>query len=419
YREAMRHAVMFLEGKSSSIVDELVGAMELAAARFDYEQAAAARDRIATLRQIQERQYVNAEEGEADVLAVACRSGLACVEMMCIRGGHNLGSKAFFPSIGLEYAPEEILAQFVAQHYLEYSPPERIYLDRRIEGQIVLEEVLSGRSGRKIVISVPLRGPRQHWVKMASVNAEDELRRRLAARATLQDRFDALTQALALTSPAQRMECFDISHTQGEATVASNVCFDRSGPVKSDYRRYNIEGTRGDDYEALRQAVRRRYARAKAEPAKRPDVVLIDGGRGQLNAVLEAARAVDAGDLLFIGVAKGPERRPGEEELILLNRDEPLKLPANSLALHLIQSVRDEAHRFAITGHRRRREKQRVTSVLERVPGIGQKRRQALLRHLGGLRLVARAGIEDLAKVPGISADLAKRIYDTFHEGSS
>ncbi len=419
YWEDVRYAVMFLEGKNSSVVDGLVSTMESAASRLDYERAAAARDRIAMLRQIQERQYVNAEEGEADVLAVACHSGLVCVEMMCIRGGRNLGSKAFFPSIGLEYAPDEILAQFVARHYLEYSPPERIYLDRHIEGQVVLEEVLSGQSGRKIAISVPARGHRQHWVKMASVNAEDELRRRLAAHATLQDRFEALTQALALASPAQRIECFDISHTQGEATVASNVCFDRSGPIKSDYRRYNIEGTHGDDYEALRQAVRRRYLRAKTEPAKRPDVVLIDGGRGQLNAAVEAAGAVDAGDLFFIGVAKGPERRPGEEELILLNRDEPLKLPANSLALHLIQNVRDEAHRFAITSHRRRRGKQRITSVLERVPGVGQKRRQALLRHLGGLRLVARARIEDLAKVPGISADLARRIYDTFHEGGS
>ncbi|MHB1586562.1 MAG: excinuclease ABC subunit UvrC [Acidiferrobacteraceae bacterium] len=417
YRQDVRHAEMFLNGRSSSVVDELARLMEAASLRHDYEEAAVLRDRIAALRQIQERQYVSAEEGEADVLSVASGAGVVCVEMMCIRGGRNLGSRAFFPNIGIEHQPQEILGQFVARHYLEYPPPDHIYLDRRIEGQALLQEVLSERSGRRVALSVPVRGLKQRWIKMASINAEDELRRRLAARTTLEDRFDALSEALELDQRVERIECFDISHTQGEATVASNVSFDRAGPVKSDYRRYNIEGTDGDDYEALRQTVRRRYARMKPEAGKRPDIVLIDGGRGQLNAVLEAAREVGAEDLLFIGVAKGPGRRPGDEELILADRDGALRLPADAPALHLIQSVRDEAHRFAISGHRRRRDKQRVTSELERIPGVGQKRRQALLRHLGGLRFVARAGIEDLAKVPGISPDLAKRIYDTFHEG--
>lgn len=417
YQQDVRHAVMFLNGRSYSVVDELAKLMEAASLRHDYEEAAVLRDRIAALRQIQERQYVSAEEGEADVLAVASRAGVVCVEMMCIRGGRNLGSRAFFPKIGIEHKPQEILAQFVARHYLEYPPPDHIYLDRRIEGQMLLQEVLSERSGRRVALSVPARGLKQRWIKMAAINAEDELRRRLAAHTTLDDRFDALSEALEIGHRLERIECFDISHTHGEATVASNVSFDRSGPIKSDYRRYNIEGTGGDDYEALRQAVRRRYARMKSETGKRPDIVLIDGGRGQLNAVLGAARDVGAEDLLFIGVAKGPARRPGDEELILADREQALALSADAPALHLIQSVRDEAHRFAISGHRRRRDKQRVTSELERIPGVGQKRRQALLRHLGGLRFVARAGIEDLAKVPGISPDLAKRIYDTFHEG--
>lgn len=420
YAEDVRHALMFLEGKSPAVVEELMSAMEAAAGRLDYEAARILRDRIAALRQIQERQYVSAEEGEADVLAIACRAGTACIEMMCVRGGRNLGSRAFFPKMGMEYAPEEILSQFVMQHYLEYPAPRQVYLDRAIADARVLAEVISERNGKKVGINVPVRGMKQRWVRMATVNAEDELRRRLAARSSMLDRFEALKEALGLAQVPQRLECFDISHTQGEATVASCVVFDQSGPVKGEYRRFNIEGiVAGDDYGALRQAVHRRYGRVQAEAGVLPDLVLIDGGRGQLNAALSAVQAIEGLDLCLIGVAKGPERRPGDEELILAGQDLPVHLPSSAPALHLIQNIRDEAHRFAITGHRRRREKGRVTSVLEQVPGVGQKRRQALLRHLGGLQVVARAGIEDLMKVPGISPTLAKRIYDVFHEGGT
>lgn len=420
YAEDVRHALMFLEGKSPAVVEELMSAMEAAAGRLDYEAARILRDRIAALRQIQERQYVSAEEGEADVLAIACRAGTACIEMMCVRGGRNLGSRAFFPKMGMEYAPEEILSQFVMQHYLEYPAPRQVYLDRAIADARVLAEVISERNGKKVGINVPVRGMKQRWVRMATVNAEDELRRRLAARSSMLDRFEALKEALGLVQVPQRLECFDISHTQGEATVASCVVFDQSGPVKGEYRRFNIEGiVAGDDYGALRQAVHRRYGRAQAEAGVLPDLVLIDGGRGQLNAALSAVQDIEGLDLCLIGVAKGPERRPGDEELILAGQDLPVHLPSSAPALHLIQNIRDEAHRFAITGHRRRREKGRVTSVLEQVPGVGQKRRQALLRHLGGLQVVARAGIEDLMKVPGISPTLAKRIYDVFHEGGT
>lgn len=420
YAEDVRHALMFLEGKSPAVVEELMSAMEAAAGRLDYEAARILRDRIAALRQIQERQYVSAEEGEADVLAIACRAGTACIEMMCVRGGRNLGSRAFFPKMGMEYAPEEILSQFVMQHYLEYPAPRQVYLDRAIADARVLAEVISERNGKKVGINVPVRGMKQRWVRMATVNAEDELRRRLVARSSMLDRFEALKEALGLAQVPQRLECFDISHTQGEATVASCVVFDQSGPVKGEYRRFNIEGiVAGDDYGALRQAVHRRYGRVQAEAGVLPDLVLIDGGRGQLNAALSAVQAIEGLDLCLIGVAKGPERRPGDEELILAGQDLPVHLPSSAPALHLIQNIRDEAHRFAITGHRRRREKGRVTSVLEQVPGVGQKRRQALLRHLGGLQVVARAGIEDLMKVPGISPTLAKRIYDVFHEGGT
>lgn len=416
YAEDVRHAVMFLEGRNFSLVEELGAAMEQASSACAFEQAAVLRDRIAALRQVQERQYVSADGGDADVLTVAVEGGLACVLLMAVRGGRNLGSKSFFPSMGLAVSHTEVLEQFLAQHYLEYAAPADLYVDRPIPSRRILEEALGAHAGHAVRLAAPLRGLKQKWVAMAAVNAQDELRRRLAARATMEDRFEELRRVLGL-SRLERIECFDISHTQGEAAVASCVAFDAGGPVKADYRRYLIEHIQpGDDYAAIAQAVGRRYARVQEEAGKIPELVLIDGGRGQLKAALEAAQAVGFADTLFVGVAKGPERRPGEEELILPTAVDALRLAPSAPALHLVQNVRDEAHRFAITGHRHRRDKKRVTSALEELPGIGQKRRQALLRHLGGLSLVARAGIEDLMRVPGISPALAKRIYEAFHD---
>ena len=419
YGEDVRQAVMFLEGRNFSLVEELGAAMEHASTTHAFEQAAILRDRIAALRQVQERQYVSADGGEADVLAVVMDAGVACVTLMCIRSGRNLGSKSFFPTMGLADSENEVLEQFLAQHYLAYAPPAEICLDRTPPGRRLIQEVLTSQAGYRVGLTVPVRGIKQKWVVMATVNAQDELRRRLSARATLEDRLEGLRGVLGLTK-LDRIECFDISHTQGEETMASCVAFDAGGPIKADYRRYRIEHIGpGDDYAAIAQAVGRRYASAHAEPAKVPDLVLIDGGRGQLNAALGAARAAGFTGALFAGVAKGPDRRPGEEEIILPSMPNALRLSASDPALHLVQSVRDEAHRFAITGHRNRRDKKRVTSALEELPGIGEKRRQALLRHLGGLPLVARAGVEDLMKVPGISPTLARRIYEAFHDTTS
>lgn len=419
YQKDVRHATMVLEGRNSAVVDELVANMERASASHQYEEAAFYRDQIGALRQIQERQYVSASGGDADAVAVAWEEGVACVTTLWVRGGSVLGSRAFFPKVGLVAEPEALLAEFVAQYYLDHPVPAALYLDRRIPDMGLLQEVLSEHAGRKVVLSVPRRGLHERWVRMVSVNAADELRRRLAAHASQAERFEALKEALGLPV-LNRIECFDISHSQGEATIASCVAFDRDGPVKSDYRRFNITGlVGGDDYGAIAQAVSRRYAGSHEHRERLPDLVLIDGGLGQLNAALAAVRDAGLSQVQFLGVAKGPARRAGEETLVRPDGMSPLVLPPHAPALHLIQNVRDEAHRFAITGHRQRRDKKRVTSSLEGLPGIGQKRRQALLHHLGGLQVVARAGVEDLTKVPGISLRLAQQIYDAFHEGQS
>ena len=420
YARDVHHATLFLEGRSQAAVDEMVQQMEAAAARQDYETAARYRDRIVALRKVQERQYVSGDGGDADVIAVATAGSAACIEVTFIRDGRNLGSKAFFPKLAGDASKEEVLSAFVAQYYLDKATPSAIYLSCAIEDRALLEDTLSRQGGKRVHISVPVRGPRKRWVRMAEINAEDALRRQLASHANLRQRFESLQESLNLENLPERIECFDVSHTQGEATVASCVVFDGEGPVKSDYRRFNIEGVpAGDDYGALRQALTRRYKRIQEGEGKIPDLLLIDGGRGQLGVAEEVLEELQVEGVKLLGVAKGPERKPGKEELFLSRSAAPTILPADSAALHLIQQIRDEAHRFAITGHRQRRGKARVTSTLEQIPGIGQRRRQALLKNLGGLSSIARAGVEDLVRVPGISPALARRIYDAFHDGKA
>ncbi len=417
YRDDVQHAVMFLEGRSRNVIDDMVRRMESASTELNYEAAALYRDRIATLKSVQQRQYIVGDSGDADVLAVAVGKDAACVVVVFIRNGANLGSKSFFPSLGAEGAPEDILAAFLPQYYLGKPVPERLYINGKVADRSLLEEAFSEQTGKKTRLITPQRGAPKHWVKMAEANAQESLRRRLAERQSLTERFDALRIAFNLDATPERIECFDVSHTFGEATVASCVVFDTAGPVKSDYRRFNIENvTPGDDYGALSQALMRRYRGVKEKEGKIPDVLLIDGGKGQLSAASAALKETQVDDLLLIGVAKGPSRKAGREQLFLSGSARPTILPADSPALHLIQQVRDEAHRFAITGHRARRSKARTTSVLEDIPGVGDKRRQMLLKNLGGLREVMRAGVEELARVPGISQELAQRIYDAFHE---
>jgi len=445
YGEDLRHTTMFLEGKSSKVIDELVEKMERASAALEFEEAAQIRDLIGSLRRVQETQYVSGEGGNLDVIAVMLGGGLACVQVFFVRDGRNLGNKTFFPRHTEGAGPGEVLAAFIAQYYLvghvgRTVPAEilvNVALDDEgeFEGEL-LQTVLSEESGHRVRITHKLRGERARWVAMAVTNADNALSAQVATKSTVLRRFEALQGVLQLDSPPQRLECFDISHTMGEATVASCVVLDTTGPVKSDYRRFNIDNiTPGDDYAAMRQALLRRYTRLKKGEGKLPDILLIDGGKGQVSEAESVMEELQISGVTLLGVAKGPARRPGEEQLILsaalstdkespdtssldkklLREDMPRILPADSPALHLIQQIRDEAHRFAITGHRARRAKARNTSVLEGISGLGPRRRQTLLKQFGGLQEVARAGVEDLASVPGISKQLAQRVYDVFH----
>jgi len=424
YAEDVRHATMFLEGKSQAVVSEMARRMDAAAAMLDYESAARYRDRIASLRRIQERQAVSGESGDADVVAIAIEHDAVCIGVTFIRNGHNLGTKQFFPRSGGETAPGEILAGFLTQYYLDKPVPSHVYLSQDIPDTDWLQSAFTERSGHRVsLISTP-RGIRRRWISLAAINAQGALRRHLQDRASLRQRFEQLRDSLSLDALPERIECFDISHTQGEATVAACVVFTPDGPLKSDYRRFNIDSIEpGDDYAAMHQAVSRRYRRIleKNEEGTRklPELLLIDGGKGQVQAASTALAELGIDGILLIGIAKGEDRKPGKERLFLSGQDEPTILPADSPALHLIQLVRDEAHRFAITGHRLRRSRVRKSSALEEIPGVGERRRQALLKHLGGMQEVARAGVEDLARVPGISPLLASRIYASFHEGDA
>ncbi len=424
YAEEVRHAALFLEGKNDQVIEELARKMEGAAQALAFERAAHYRDQIANLRRIQERQYITGDGGHLDVVAGALEGGAACIQVFFIRGGRNLGNKAFFPRNIGDSELREVLGAFLAQFYLEGAQsagdekviPGEILVNVAPEEPEVLEQVLSQQAGRRVTLTAKVRGDRARWVGLAETNARHALTAHLASRAHLTARFEALQEALGLESLPQRIECFDISHTMGEAPVASCVVFDPGGPVKSDYRRYNIEGiTGGDDYAAMAQALTRRFRKVVEGEGSSPDLLLIDGGKGQVAAAELVLEEMQLRGMMLLGVAKGPTRKAGLEQLILSGGGGTIILPEDSAALHLIQQVRDEAHRFAITGHRQRRAKSRRASRLEEIPGLGPKRRQALLRQFGGLQEVARAGVEDLAAVRGISRELAQRIYDIFH----
>jgi len=415
YQKDVEHTVLFLEGKNQLVMDELSSQMETASTELDFEKAALIRDKIISLRRVQERQYVSSEQGDLDVLAAEIRDGTAVVEVCFIRGGRSLGNKSYFPKGSSDSKPEELLSAFIPQYYLGKDVPSEILLSHIPEDMALLEEVLKTESKHRVQLRKPQRGNSVRWMKMAITNAEISLNQRLSSRANLLKRFELLQTALDMDEMPKRIECFDISHTSGEKTVASCVVFGLEGAIKSDYRKFNIDGiTPGDDYAAMNQALTRRFTRLQKGEGKRPDLLLIDGGKGQLTE----AKAVMADlqlDIDMLGIAKGPERRPGEESLFLVGRAGEVILPPDSPALHLLQQVRDEAHRFAITGHRQRRAKARKTSSLETIDGLGPKRRQKLLQQFGGLQEVKRAGVEDLARVDGISVALAQKVYDVFH----
>lgn len=420
YQEDVRHATLFLEGRNEEVVEALTAPMQQAAAALDYERAAQYRDQLVSLRKIQESQYITAPRGELDVVACKAQEGVACVQVFSVRGGLNLGNRAFFPNHARELDEGQVLNAFMSRYYLEKvrgeQVPAEILVSRPIADAQALMSVLSERRGRRVSIKRPHRGERRKWLEMALNNAEIALKTRLSSREKHAARLAALQAALRAPAPFERIECFDVSHSSGEATVASCVVFDRQGAVKSDYRRFNIKGAAsGDDYAALTQAFTRRYARIKQEDGKLPDLVLIDGGKGQVGSVMALAEELQLDDALIIGVAKGRARKPGQEKLVFSDGEKPLQLAPDAPALHLVQEIRDEAHRFAITGHRRRRDQRRRKSVLEEVPGIGAKRRRELIRFFGGIQGVTGAGEEELARAPGINRRLAGRIYAALH----
>lgn len=419
YAEDVRHSVMFLEGRSNALTQELSTGMEEAAQRLDFERAAELRDQIAILRRVQDQQSMEGGTGDIDVIAAIATPGGACVHLISVRGGRVLGSKNFFPQVAIEEEGADVLVAFIAQYYLgnhERDLPSELIVNTTHEDFPALIAALAELRGREPDISHRVRGTRARWQQLAVTNAEQALAARLANRQHTAARFEALAEALGLDEAPQRLECYDISHSSGEATVASCVVFGPEGALKSDYRRYNIEGvTAGDDYAAMHQALSRRFGKLKDGEGKLPDVLLVDGGKGQLTMAQEVLKELVVPELILLGVAKGVTRKPGFETLYLNDAAHEFTLPADSPALHLIQQIRDEAHRFAITGHRARRGKARRTSSLEDVAGVGPKRRRELLKHFGGLQELNRASIEEIAKAPGISKKLAESIYAALH----
>jgi excinuclease ABC subunit C len=413
YARDVANATLFLQGKDDVLMGDLMSKMESASAALRFEQAAIYRDQVQALARVREKQFVESRgEQDADVVGLALKDGRACVYLMMIRAGRNLGGKAFFPSNAEEAEPALVLEAFLSQHYAGRSVPAILVLGSVVEG---MASFLAEESGHKVHVVDNPSGERRNWLRMAEHNAELALIAREGQRTGQEQRLAALNEALGETN-IQRIECFDVSHTMGEATVVSCVVYDNGGMRSSEYRRFNIDTpTPGDDYYAMRDALTRRYSKLAEGEGKLPDLLLIDGGRGQLNVALDVLNEVGLGQIAMLGVAKGEERKPGMEQLILPDEKEPLRLPPDHPALHLIQEVRDEAHRFAITGHRAKRAKKRTTSSLEDIPGIGPKRRQRLLQTFGGLRGIQSAGIEELAQVEGMSRELAEKLYRALH----
>jgi excinuclease ABC subunit C len=416
YQQDMKEAGLFLEGKEQQVLERLEAAMQSAAEAQRYEAAAALRDQVMALRQIQEKQFVSGESGlDADVVACVAEEGVVCVNLVMIRGGRHLGDKSFFPKNADGCDAVTALEAFLAQHYIGRSVSPLIIVSEKLD-DTMLEALLTEQAKRKVQISANPIGERRMWLRMALENARIAIAQRLSQKSTQEVRLQALIQALDLPEGTRRIECFDISHTMGEATVASCVVYDNYAMQNGEYRRYNITGiTPGDDYAAMRDALTRRYRKIAAGEGVMPDLILIDGGKGQLGVAEAVMAEVGLSDIRLIGVAKGAERKAGLEQLIFPGGEKALQLPADHIGLHLIQQIRDEAHRFAITGHRARRGKARLHSSLEDIGGVGAKRRQKLLARFGGLKGVQAASIDELAQVEGISQTLAEKIYQGLH----
>jgi len=419
YANDLRHTRMFLTGDNQALMSELANQMDQAAQSLEFEKAAGIRDQISALRTLQTAQVVEEGNGDIDVVAAVMQASVICVHVLFIRQGRILGSRSFFPQASLAESESELLTQFLPQFYIAGEGkdiPREIITSHEIDDAALLTTALQQILGRQIYLTAKVRGHRSQWLQMADTAAKQNLIAHINSKKSSQARFVALQEVLELDEMPLRLECFDISHSSGELTVASCVVFDINGPLKSDYRRFNIDGiTGGDDYAAMAQALERRYTRLQNGEGKFPDILLIDGGKGQLGKAIETLNELGVTGVKIIGVAKGTTRKAGFETLYDADTGRELVLNSDSPALHLIQHIRDESHRFAITGHKQRRDKKRRTSTLEELPGIGAVRRRELLRHFGGLKDISRASVNDLAKVNGISLRLAEEIYAFFH----
>ena len=415
YADDVRSAEMFLSGEENAVFDRLTERMNAAAEGMRYEEAAVCRDQISALRTVRERQYVSSDAGrDVDVIACGFAAGTCCVNLVMIRGGLHLGDRNFFPQNADGVEPAQIIEAFIAQHYLQHPVPPQL-----VAGEAItvagLEETLSERAGRRVQISASPIGERRVWLQMAEKNAGLGAAQRNSRRLDDAAKLVALQRALDLPETVQRIECFDISHTQGEATVASCVVYDKGAMQNGEYRRFNMKDViPGDDYGAMREVLTRRYRKVVAGEGKMPDLIMIDGGQGQLGVAIEVAGELGL-NVPLLGVAKGAARKPGMEQLLMAGREGAFRLTADDPGLHLIQQIRDEAHRFAIEGHRARRAMTRSVSTLEDIPGVGAKRRQRLMARFGGLRGLIAASAEEMAQVEGISRELAERIYDSLH----
>jgi excinuclease ABC subunit C len=422
YQKQVQLAKLFLKGKSNKVIEHLVENMENASKTLNFEHAAKYRDQIATLRKVQQQQFVSGSAAEMDVIGLHRHKSQACIHLLFVRDHKILGSKSYFPTVPVDTSDAEIIAAFISQHYIGNelnlgAIPKEIIIPEVIENQQDIVQVIIEQADHDVKMSHNVRTERAQYLKLACTNAATALMTRNSHKESMQARFLALNEVFELTNGISRIECFDISHTMGQQTVASNVVFNQEGPLKTDYRRYNVHGiTPGDDYAAMAFALDKRYSKVTSEE-KMPDIIFIDGGKGQLAKAEDFFAGVDQVKTpLLVGVAKGESRKPGLETLILAGSHQLISLPATSPALHLVQHIRDESHRFAITGHRAKRQKASKKSTLETIPGIGAKKRQALLQYLGGLQEVLKADKATLEKVPGVSKILAENIYDTLHD---
>jgi len=415
YDDDVRRLTQILEGKESEIAEQFASEMDKASEQLDFETAAVFRDRVLALRRLQERQYISDGQHNVDVATLLDKAGTLLFSVMKIRGGHNLGSRHFSEKNPLGLSVEEVIQKLLVQHYQSQSVPSELILNIAVKDAGLLEAGLSELAGRRIKVKTRVRGNRTQWLEMGLLNANDFLRRQIAADADHLERMDDLARLLGRDEPIERIECFDTSHSSGEQPVASCVVFDRSGAVSSEYRRFNIRNvTPGDDFAAMEQVVSRRMARVVDGEGIRPDILLIDGGKGQVKKADQALAEYLASDIVVLGIAKGQGRKSGRESLYLPNDSQPLFLDPKSPAHLLLRQIRDEAHRFAITGHRKKRAASRNRSQIEDIPGIGAKKRQALLRYFGGIKMLQQASLEDLVKVEGISVNLARRLVEHF-----